>query len=143
MIGDFKMLNSSNNCIEIYSDSTVFVRFNYACAVPLTTFFFFFLSLCLLLSFLFGFCVFYLRRLLSWLCHGIIEKKVGINHSVLQSIPVVDFNSHAFKYGVECVFCRAVIIASTSFASTGGFYPTPLGGDEGLAQNHDGGYSVC
>ncbi|EFH62520.1 hypothetical protein ARALYDRAFT_900366 [Arabidopsis lyrata subsp. lyrata] len=100
-------MHNSSNCIEIYSDFTVFVSFDlYSCAVPLTNLFLFFLFLC----YVGGFCVFHLWQLLSSVCNGIIKKKVGIKPSVLRSIPVVDFNPPAFRYGVECVFCLSEFV---------------------------------
>ncbi|CAL9223525.1 unnamed protein product [Arabidopsis halleri] len=70
-------MHNSSNCIEIYSDFTVFVSFDlYTCAVPLTNLFLFFLSLC----FFVVYCVFQLWQLLSSVCNGIIKKKLVLNH---------------------------------------------------------------
>lgn len=39
-----------------------------------------------------------------------IKELTGIDQSVLRSIPVVDFNSKDFKYGVECVVCLSELV---------------------------------
>lgn len=89
---------------------------------------------CLSIVFGFAYCMLLLGlcRLLSWACNRVedddddavnnhhstsddhviinIKELTGIDPSVLRSIPVVDFNTKDYEYGVECVVCLSELV---------------------------------